>query len=64
MGKKKKDKNYLEKIEKFLKAGSSQKPKNIFKDIGIDTTNKKFWMEGIKQIEEDVIKLEKLAKKL
>ncbi len=58
----KKDKNYLKQIEKFLSSGGSKSPDDIFKDIGIDTSNPNFWKEGLKEIEEDIKKLEKLAK--
>jgi oligoendopeptidase F len=58
----KEDKSYAAKIEKFLSAGGSMSPKDIFKSIGIDTTDPKFFEAGLKAIEKDVNKLEKLTK--
>ena len=58
----KEDKKYLAKIEEFMKAGTSKSPHDIFLDIGIDTSKAEFWEEGMKGIEEDIIKLEKLLK--
>jgi oligoendopeptidase F len=58
----KSDKSYKAKIEQFLSAGGSMSPKDIFKSIGINT-NEAFFEAGLKGIEADIIKLEKLAKK-
>jgi len=59
----KKDKKFFTKIEKFLSAGGSMTPENIWKSIGIDTNNPKFFTDGLKSIEEDIIRLEKLLRK-
>ncbi len=56
------DKSYLKKIEQFLSAGGSKSPEDIFKDIGIDVTKPEFFADGIRAIEEDIVRLEKLAK--
>lgn len=56
------DKSYLKKIEQFLSAGSSKSPEDIFKDIGIDVTKPEFFADGIRAIEDDIVRLEKLAK--
>lgn len=58
-----KDKSYLKKIEQFLKAGESMSPADIFKSIGIHTSKPSFFTEGLKSIETDIIRLEKLIKK-
>lgn len=58
----KKDKKFKDKIEQFLKAGGSKSPEDIFSNIGINIRNPKFFEEGIKAIEDDIIKLEKLVK--
>lgn len=58
----KEDKNYLYKIKVFLSAGVSKSPYQIFKDIGIDTSNADFWKAGLKEIESDIKLLERLAK--
>ncbi len=60
----KKDNSYIEKIDQFLSAGRSMSPKDIFKSIGIDTTDPKFFESGLKAINEDITKLEKMANKL
>jgi oligoendopeptidase F len=56
-----KDKNYAKKIEQFLKAGRSMSPEDIFKSIGIDTSKPAFFEAGLKSIERDIRRLEKLA---
>ena len=58
------DPAFSQQVEKFLSAGGSDTPENIFKSIGIDTSKESFWIAGLKSIEEDVIQLEKMAKKL
>lgn len=59
----KKDNSYIEKIDQFLSAGRSMSPKDIFKNIGIDTSNPKFFESGLKAISKDIDRLEKMAKK-
>ena len=49
-------------MEKFLSAGGSKSPEDIFKEIGIDTSKPKFFLNGLRSIEEDIDNLEKLAK--
>src|SRR5690606_27619750 len=56
--------DYIKKIEQFLRAGSSMSPEKIFKSIGIDTRDPKFFEDGLKAIEKDIEKLEKLTKKV
>jgi oligoendopeptidase F len=58
----KKNPKYIEKIDKFLSAGGSKSPKDIFLDAGIDITDPKFFEAGLRSIEKDIDKLEKLAK--
>ncbi|MDQ3076583.1 MAG: M3 family oligoendopeptidase [bacterium] len=53
---------YMEEIEKFLSAGGSKSPEDIFKNIGIDTSKPEFFVEGLKAIEDDIKKLEKLIR--
>jgi len=57
----KKDKNFKEKIEQFLKAGSTKCPEDIFADIGIDIRNPEFFKKGLQVIEDNVKRLEKLV---
>lgn len=56
------DNSYITEIEKFLHAGGSKSPENIFKDIGIDTSKPAFFEEGLNQVREDIEKLERLIK--
>lgn len=58
----KKDHNYAKKIKEFLSAGCSLSPEDIFKSIGIDTSKNSFFETGLRGIEKDIIKLEKLTK--
>ncbi|MDO8579385.1 MAG: M3 family oligoendopeptidase [bacterium] len=60
----KEDKTYLIKIKKFLSAGGSDTPENIFKSIGVDVTKSDFWEKGLKSIEKDIEKLEKLTENM
>jgi oligoendopeptidase F len=60
----KRDPKFIENVKYFLSAGSSDSPKNIFKNIGIDITKPDFWNNGLKNIENDLKEAEKLAKKL
>jgi len=59
----KQDKNFIKKINQFLSAGGSNTPENIFKSIGIDVTKPDFWTEGLKTINDNISRLEKLAQK-
>jgi oligoendopeptidase F len=58
----KEDKTYAAKIKQFLKAGKSMTPEDIFKSIGIDTSKMSFFEAGLKGIEKDIERLEKLVK--
>ncbi len=58
----KKDKKFIEKVNKFLMAGGSMSPESIFKSIGIDVTKPDFWLKGLKSIEKDIEALENLTK--
>jgi oligoendopeptidase F len=58
----KENKNYIREIKKFLSAGGSKSPEDIFKEIGIDTTKPAFFETGLKKLEEDIVKLENLLK--
>lgn len=57
------DRGFEENVRHFLSAGCSKRPNEIFKDIGIDITNPKFFAQGLKNIEADIARLEKLTKK-
>lgn len=57
------DPSYAKKIEEFLKAGGSMTPENIFKSIGINTSDPEFFKAALRGIEKDIDRLEKLTKK-
>lgn len=59
----KEDKTYIEKIKKFLSAGGSASPENIFKSIGVDLTKPDFFKKGIESIGKDIKLLESLISK-
>lgn len=58
----KEDRRNIIDVIKFISAGGSDSPENIFRSIGINP-NKAFFEQGLKKIEEDIVKLEKLANK-
>ncbi len=59
-----KDKQWVKKLKKFMKAGSSDSPTNILKSIGIDIESGELWKEGLDEMEGMLEKAEKLAKEL
>lgn len=59
-----KDKSYSKKIEQFLSAGRSMSPEDIFKKIGINVTDPSFFESGLKSIEKDILKLERLEQRI
>ena len=58
------DPKFIEKVKTFLEAGSSKSPRDIFNEMGIDITDKKFWSEGLKKVDLLLDEAEELAKKL
>ena len=63
----KNDAKFIEKVKVFLSAGLSDSPRNIFKRLGIDISDARFWQSGIKEIEnllEDTIVLARKLKKI
>ncbi len=54
------NKEYIKDIKKFLSAGGSKSPEDIFKEIGIDTSSPGFFEQGLQNIEDDIAKLEKM----
>lgn len=56
--------DFINKVKDFLSAGTSQSPKDIFNNLGIDITKKEFWNNGLDEIEELIIQAKELAKKL
>ncbi|QQS38934.1 M3 family oligoendopeptidase [Candidatus Woesebacteria bacterium] len=60
----KEDKNNLEKVKYFLSAGMEQSPVEIFNNIGLDITSKKFWDQGMDEIQNSLNESNILAKKI
>lgn len=59
-----KDHKFIAKVKKFLSAGRSASPKDIFADLGIDITDKSFWEKGIEEFATLLQETERLAAKL
>jgi oligoendopeptidase F len=57
------DKSFWKKIEQYLSSGGKDSPENILREIGLDVSSPGFWMEGLKAVEEDLDKLERLTAK-
>jgi oligoendopeptidase F len=55
---------FIEKVKEFLSAGLSDSPKNIFKKLGRDITDKGFWNKGLIEVENLLHEATKLARKL
>lgn len=55
---------FISKVIKFLGAGTSQSPKDIFKGLGIDISKESFWQEGIGEVRSLLSETRRLAKKL
>jgi oligoendopeptidase F len=60
----KQDKSMISKVKEFLSAGTSESPKNIFANLGVDITDKTFWDKGMDEVERLLNETESLAKKL
>ena len=58
------DPQFMTKVKDFLRAGTSDSPKNIFAKLGVDITDQHFWQIGLAEIESLLKETEKLAKKL
>ncbi len=58
------DKSNIKKVKKFLSAGASKSPREIFAGCGIDISKKEFWVSGLSEIEKLLDETEELAKKL
>ena len=60
----KKNPKFIDKVDVFLSAGGSASPEDIFKNIGIDIRNPKFFASGLAEIRSELRELEHLAKDL
>jgi len=60
----KKDSNFIVKVKEFLAAGISDSPRNIFKKLGVEITDNKFWNNGLTEVATLLSETAVLAKKL
>jgi oligoendopeptidase F len=60
----KNDPAFVSKVKEFLSAGLSDSPKNIFIKLGINITHRRFWDEGLDEVEQLLNETEMLAKKV
>ncbi len=60
----KKDRQFIDKVKEFLSAGFSDTPKNIFKKLGIDITDKRFWDTGLDEVQTLLEDTTRLAQEL
>jgi oligoendopeptidase F len=55
---------FIKKVKEFMSAGLSDSPKAIFKKLGIDITDRRFWERGLTEIETLLQETEMLSRKL
>jgi oligoendopeptidase F len=55
---------FILRVKEFLSAGLSDSPRNIFRRLGIDITDKLFWDKGLDEVENLLDETEHLAKQL
>lgn len=55
---------FINEVKKFLSAGTSQSPREIFAQLGLEIENPVFWQTGLKQFEELLTEAEKLYNKI
>ena len=60
----KRDPKFVEKVKEFFSAGTSASPKDIFMKLGIDISQKDFWIKGLNELKNTLDEVETLAKKL
>ncbi len=58
------DRKAISKVKEFLSAGTSDSPKKIFLNLGINITEPKFWEKGILETRELLKEAQELARKL
>ncbi len=63
-GKVRENPKFITEVKKFLGAGTSQSPKEIFAQLGLRIEDPNFWQTGLKQFEELLTEAEKLYNKL
>ncbi|MFQ3573318.1 MAG: M3 family oligoendopeptidase [Thermodesulfovibrionales bacterium] len=59
-----KDISFIKAVKDFLSTGLADSPQSVFSGLGIDITQKGFWLNGIEEVEELLNQTEGLAKRL
>ncbi|GAB4483617.1 MAG: M3 family oligoendopeptidase [Thermodesulfovibrionales bacterium] len=59
-----KDPSFIAKVKEFLAAGLSDSPKRIFSRFGIDMADRRFWDQGLDEVEDLLVEAERLARKM
>jgi oligoendopeptidase F len=60
----KKDPGFIENVKGFLSEGLSDSPRNIFRKLGIDITDRHFWNKGLDEVEALLHETTSLAEKM
>lgn len=55
---------FIKEVKKFLSAGQSASPQNLFAELGLDISSPTFWQTGLDQFAELLKEAEDLAKKV
>lgn len=55
------DKTAINQVKRFLSAGLSKSPKELFLDMGIDITDQSFWTKGLNEIDDLLNQAESLV---
>ncbi len=58
------DKSFMKEFKKILSYGMSKSPKDTFKDVGIDLTDKNFWEQGLLDMQKDLTQAQDLAQSI
>jgi oligoendopeptidase F len=59
---KKQGRQFVSKYIKFLEAGNSESPKELLAEFGMDMSDEKFWLGGIKLVSDMVAEAKKLSR--
>lgn len=54
------DPSFIINVKQFLSTGSSKSPTDIFKELGLDITDRKFWLEGLKKVDSLLFNVEEM----
>jgi len=63
-GKVTQDQKFVGQFKYFLSAGLSEPPQDIFRNLGININDRKFWQQGVREVADLLQATEELARKL